>query len=142
MALDRLALVMTDGDTSRNLGWQWEVDGDAIKLITWKLAATASSGLQFYTYMQSGEPFMVVGHSMSTIYSTMTDIATFHGKVVLFMGDSKRTWDCIPVILPPQSTFKWRSVLSLTTRRKHSSGMLTTHRDTGNCGIPRPMMVK
>jgi hypothetical protein len=70
---------MTDTETSRNLCWQWEVDGDATKLTTWKLEATASPGLQFYAYMQPGEAFMVVGHSMFTIYYILTDIATFHG---------------------------------------------------------------
>ena len=44
---------------------------------------------------------------MATIYSTATDIATFHGKIVLFIGDRKVTWDCIPVVLPPVSAFKW-----------------------------------
>jgi hypothetical protein len=51
---------------------------------------------------------MVVGHSMSTIYSTMMDIATFHGKVVLFTPDHKGTRKCIPVILLPQSVFEWK----------------------------------
>jgi hypothetical protein len=48
MALDCLALVMADADTARNLRRQREVDGDAAKLTTWKLEATASPGLQFY----------------------------------------------------------------------------------------------
>jgi hypothetical protein len=51
--------------------------------------------------MQPGEKFMVVGHSMSTIYSTTTDIATFQGKVVLFTRDRKGTCKCVPIILPP-----------------------------------------
>ena len=52
---------------------------------------------------------MVVGHSMSIIYSTMTDITTFHGKVMLFTRDRKETRKCIPIILPPpQSAFKWK----------------------------------
>ncbi len=87
MALERLAPLMTDADTSRNLCWQHDAAEDPTKLLVWKIEATSSLGLQFYAYMQPGEAFMVVGHSMSTIYSTTTDITTLHGKVVLFMGD-------------------------------------------------------
>jgi hypothetical protein len=57
--------------------------------------------------MQPGEAFIVLGHSMATIYSTATDIATFHGKIVLFIGDRKGMRDCIAVVLPPQSAFEW-----------------------------------
>ena len=106
MALKRLAPTMTDADTSRNLRWQQAVAGDAAKLTMWKMEATSSPDLQFYAYMQPGESFMVVGHSMATIYSTMTDIATLHGKVVLFTGDRKGTHECVPIVLPPQSAFK------------------------------------
>ena len=91
MALERLAQIITDADTSRNLCWLKAVAGDATKLALWKIEATSSPGLQFYAYMQPGEAFMVAGYSMSTIYSTMTDIATFPGKVVLFTGYCKRT---------------------------------------------------
>jgi hypothetical protein len=108
MALERLALIITDVDTSRNLRWQQAVAGDAAKLTMWKTEATSSPGLQFYTYMQPGESFVVVRHSMATIYSTMTDIATFHGKVMLFMGDCKGTRECVPIILPPHSAFEWK----------------------------------
>ena len=78
---------MTNADTSRSLRWQWDVNGDATKLAAWKVEATALPGLQFYAYMQPGEVFLVVGHTLSTIYSTTTDIANYHGKVVLFTGD-------------------------------------------------------
>jgi hypothetical protein len=100
-ALERLAPIITDADTSRNLRWQQSVAGDATSIALWKTEATSLSGLQFYAYMQPGEAFMVVGHSMSTIYSTTTDIATLHGKVVLFTGDRKGMRECIPIILPP-----------------------------------------
>jgi hypothetical protein len=108
MALKRLAPFMMDADTSRNLRWQEAVAGDATKLALWKIEATSSTGLQFYAYMQPGEAFMVVGHSMSTIYSTRTDTATFHGKVVLFTGDRKGTCECVPIIVPPQTAFEWK----------------------------------
>jgi len=108
VALERLAPIITDADTSRNLRWQHDVAGDPTKLLVWKIEATSSHGLQFYAYMQPGEAFMVVGHSMSTIYSTTTDITTLHGKVVLFMGDRKGTRECVPIILPPQSAFEWK----------------------------------
>jgi hypothetical protein len=81
---------MTDNNTARNLCGQWEVDRYTVKLTPWKLKATSLTGLQFFAYMQPGEAFLVVGHSLSTIYSTATDIASYHGKVVLFTG----TGDC------------------------------------------------
>jgi hypothetical protein len=118
MALERLAPIITDADTSRNLRWQQSVTGDATKLALWKIEATSSIGLQFYAYMQPGEAFMVVGHSMSTIYSTTTDIATLHGKVVLFTGDCKRTRECIPIILPPQSSFEWKKCSVIDEKEK------------------------
>ena len=61
--------------------------------------------------MQPGEAFLVVGHSMSTIYSTATDIASFHGKIVLFTGDRKGTRECVPVVMPPQSAFEWKKCM-------------------------------
>jgi hypothetical protein len=95
-----------------------EVDRDATKLTTWKLEAIASPGLQFYAYMQPGEAFMVVRHSMSTIYSMTMDISAFHGKVVLFMGDHKRTQECIPIILPTQSAFKRKKCSVVDDKKK------------------------
>ena len=92
---------MTDADTSRSLRWQQNVNGDAAKIAAWKVEATALPGLQFFAYMQPGEAFLVVGHTLSTIYSTTTDIASYHGKVVLFTGDRTATRECIPVVLPP-----------------------------------------
>ena len=107
-ALERMASSMTDADTARNLRWQRAVNGETTKMATWKIEATAAHGLQFFAYMQPGEAFVMMGHSMSTIYSTATDIASFHGKIVLFMGDRKITRECTPVVLPPQSAFEWK----------------------------------
>ena len=106
-ALERLAPFMTDANTARNLRWQREVDGDKTKLVTWKLEATGSSGLQFYAYMQPGEGFLVVGHSLSCIYSTITDVASYQGKIVLFIGDRTSTRECVPVILPTPGALSW-----------------------------------
>jgi hypothetical protein len=108
MALKRLAPITMDADTSRNLRWQQAVAGDSTKLSVGKIEAASSPGHQFYAYMQPGEACMVVGRSMSTIYSTTTDITTLHGKVVLFMGDCKGTRECVLIVLPPQSTFEWK----------------------------------
>jgi hypothetical protein len=142
MALECLALVMADADTARNLQWQQEVGEDLTKLTTWKLKATASPGPQFFTYMQPGEAFLVVGHSMATVNSTTADIASFHGKVVLFMGDYKGTHECIPVILPPQSAFEWKKCSVVDDKENYFCGTPTTRRNTANCGIPWPMMVQ
>ena len=54
MALEHLAPITTDADSSRNLRWQQSVAGDATKLALWKIEATSSPGLQFYAYMQHG----------------------------------------------------------------------------------------
>ena len=61
MAVERLAPIITDADTSRNLRWQHDMAGNPTKLLVWKIEATSSHGLQFYAYMQSGEAFMVDG---------------------------------------------------------------------------------
>jgi hypothetical protein len=110
-ALEHLAPITTDADTARSLRWQREVDGDATKLASWKIEAKAVPVLQFFAYMQPGEAFMVVGHTMSTIYSTTMDVATYHGKVVLFMGDWTGTRKCVPVILPPFLALAWKKCL-------------------------------
>ncbi len=61
---------------------------------------------------------MVVGHSMSTIYSTTMDITMFHGNWVLFTGDCKGNRECIPIILHPQSAFKWKKCLAINNKEK------------------------
>jgi hypothetical protein len=110
-ALEHLAPINKDAGTVRSLRWQRKVDGDATKLASWKIEATAVPGLHFFAYMQPGEAFMVVGHTMSTIYSTTTDVAIYHGKVVLFTGDRTGTRKCVPVILPPLLTLAWKKCL-------------------------------
>jgi hypothetical protein len=55
---------------------------------------------------------------MATIYSTTTDIASFHGKVVLFTGNCKGTCNCNPVILPPQSAFEWKKCSVVDDKEK------------------------
>ena len=96
---------MTDADTSHSLRWQRNVNGDATKLAAWKVEATAIPGLQFYAYMQPGEVFLVVGHTLSTIFSTTTDVANYHSKVILFTGDRTATRECVPVVIPPLAVF-------------------------------------
>ena len=105
--LERLAPLMTDDDTARNLRWQHEVDGDKNNIAAWKLEAMESAGLQFYAYMQPGEAFLVLGHSLSCIYLTTTDVASYRGKIVLFIGDRTYTRECVPVILPSPSALSW-----------------------------------
>jgi hypothetical protein len=107
---------MTDADTAQNLHWQREVDGDATKLTPWKHEATSLPTFHFFAYMQPGETFLIIGHSLSMIYSMATDIALYHGKVVLFAEDCKRTRKCIPVVLPPQNVFEWKKCLVLDDR--------------------------
>ncbi len=102
----------------------------------WKIEATSSPGLQFYAYMQPGEAFMVVGHSMSTIYSTTTDIATLHGKVVLFTGDCRGTHECVPIILPPLSSFEWKKCYVIDEKEKLLSWYANNPSEYGNLWEP------
>ncbi len=79
---------------------------------------------------------MVVGHSMATIYSTTTDITTFHGKVVLFTGDCKGTRECVPIVLPPQSTFKWKKCSVIDDKEKLISWYTDNPSEYGNLWEP------
>ena len=53
-ALTRLTSFMTDADTSRNLRWQRDVNGDAAKVATWKIEATSHPSLQFFCVYATG----------------------------------------------------------------------------------------
>jgi hypothetical protein len=117
-ALKQLAHIITDANTAHNLRWQQDIDGDNQKINVWKVEVAALPRLQFYAYMQPGDPFLVVGHSLSIIYSTATDVASFHGKMVLFTGDRKVTCDCAPVFLPAQSAFKWKTCTAIDNKTK------------------------
>jgi hypothetical protein len=66
----------------------------------------------------AGGGIHVVGHSMSTIYSTTTDVASLHGKVVLFTGDCTGVRDCIPVILSSQTIFRWKTCKVINNKSK------------------------
>ena len=129
---------MTDADTARNLRWQREVDGDKNKLAVWKLKAMGSAGLQFYAYMQPGEAFLVLGHSLSSIYSTTTDVASYHGKIILFMVIGRTQASVYWSSSHPQWPSLGSSVPSLRTRRILLSGMRTTAASMGSYGTPRP----
>ncbi len=87
-ALERLAPLMTDADTARHLRWQREVDGDKNKLAAWKLEATGSAGLQFYAYVQPGEAFLVLGHSLSTV----NHIFDYYGCCILSWKNHPLHW--------------------------------------------------
>ena len=136
-ALERLAPLLSDADTARNLRWQREVDGDKNKLAIWKLEATGASGLQFYAYMQPGEAFLVLGHSLSTIYSTTTDVASYHGKMVLFIGDRTSTRECTPVVLPA-SAFAWVKCKICENKSKLADFFADNRNEYGNYWDPLP----
>jgi hypothetical protein len=61
-ALARLSNIMTDTYTARNLKWQAATNGESAKIDVWKCEAASLPGLQFYAYMQPGDPFLVIGH--------------------------------------------------------------------------------
>ncbi len=139
-ALERLAPLLSDADTARNLRWQREVDGNKTKVAIWKLEATGTSGVQFYAYMQPGEAFLVVGHSLSTIYSTTTDAASYHGKMVLFIRDRTSTRECTPPSSYRHCPLSSRSnVRSVRTSPSWQIGTRTTATNMGIIGIRRPL---
>ena len=143
-APEHLALCMTDADTSWSLQCQRNVNRDVTKLAAWKVEATALPGLQFYAYMQPGEAFLVVGYTLSTIYSTTTDIANYHGKVILFTGDRTTARECVPVVLPLLSMLAWKKNAGrLMIGQSWPSGMPTIKPSMGICGTrPHRMGLK
>jgi hypothetical protein len=96
----------------------------------------ANPGLQFYAYMQPGEAFLVVGHTLSTIYSTTTDVANYHGKVILFTGDRTATRECVPVVLPPLAAFAWKKCMVVDDRSKLAEWYADNHTEYGNLWDP------
>ena len=97
----------------------------------------AIPGLQFYAYdMQLGEAFLVVGHTLSTIYSTTTDVANYHGKVILFTGDRTATRECVPVVLPPLAAFAWEKCMVVDDRSKLAEWYADNHAEYGNLWDP------
>jgi len=99
----------------------------------------AIPGLQFYAYdMQLGEAFLVVGHTLSTIYSTTTDVANYHGKVILFTGDRTATRECVPVVLPPLAVFAWEKCMVVDDRSKLAEWYADNHAEYGNLWDPAP----
>ena len=137
-ALERLTSCMTNADTSRSLRWQRNVNGDATKLAVWKVEATAVPGLQFFAYMQPGEAFLVVGHTLSTIYSTTTDVANYHSKVILFTGDRTVTRKCVLVVLPPLAAFAWKKCRAVDNQSKLAEWYADNQAEYGNLWDPTP----
>jgi hypothetical protein len=137
-ALEHLTSCMTNADTSRSLQWQHNVNGDTTQLTAWKVEATALPGLQFYAYMQPGEGFLVVGHTLSTIYSTTTDVANYHGKVILFTGVRTATHQCVPVVLPLLSAFAWKKCRTVDNRSKLAEWYVDNQAEYGNLWDPTP----
>ena len=100
------------------------------------MEASALPGLQFFVYMQPSEAFLVVGHTLSTIYSTTTDIANYHGKVVLFTGDRTATHKCVPVVLPPLCAFLWKKCQVVDNRSKLAKWYADNPAEYGNLWDP------
>ena len=129
---------MTNADTSRSLHWQCNVNRNATKLAAWKVEATAIPGLQFFAYMQPGEAFLVVGHTLSTIYSTTTGVANYHGKVILSTRDRTGTRECVPVNLPPLAVFAWKKCLAVNDWSKPAEWYAGICAEYGNLWNPTP----
>ncbi len=73
---------------------------------------------------------------MSTIYSTTTDVATYHGKVVLFTGDWTETRECIPVILPPLLALAWKKCLVVDDKTRFGEWYANNPLEYGNLWDP------
>lgn len=52
----------------------------------WKAEATSLPSLQFFAFMQPGDAFIIMGHTLSTIYLTNTDVAPIHGGLTWHKG--------------------------------------------------------
>ncbi len=60
----------------------------------------------------------MVGHSMSTIYSTTANVESLHGKFILFTGNRRGSRECIPIILPKISAFQWKKCKVIDDKEK------------------------
>jgi hypothetical protein len=109
---------MTDKATSQNLKWQRNVNGDPNKAAAWTAEATSLSSLQFFVLMQPDQAHIMVGHSMSTIYSTTTNVESLHGKIILFTGNRRGSRECIPIVLPKISAFQWKKCKVINDKEK------------------------
>jgi hypothetical protein len=72
--------------------------------------------LHIFAFMQPGDKFIIMGHTLSKIYFTNTDVAMYHGKVVLFTVDWHSRWVREPIITPPNSTFEWKQYNAIINR--------------------------
>jgi hypothetical protein len=88
--------------------------------------------------MQTGKAFLVVRHTLSTIYSTTTDIANYHGKVVLFTGNRTATRECVRVVLPLLSTFAWKKCRVVDDLSKLAEWYVDNPGEYGNLWHPTP----
>jgi hypothetical protein len=79
---------------------------------------------------------MVVGHTMSTMYSMTTDVATYHGKVVLFTGDWSGTHECVLVILPPLLALAWKKCLVVDDKTRLGKWYANNPSEFGNLWDP------
>ena len=133
-ALTCLTSCMTDADTSHNLRWQRDVNGDAAKVATWQIEATSLPGLHFFAYMQPGEAFLS-GGTLS-----VHNLLNRHRYSVL-------PWqDCLLLWGPKGTRARWCCLLRahssggnawcLTTLQPCKTGMPTTRPNMGSYGNP------
>ena len=86
--------------------WQWNMgngDADAIK----DIILAPSSDFKAYAMVQPGSTVIKIVHSISKYYGVDETPVDLHGKVIGFHGERTRFGPPKPVVLPPQSTFKW-----------------------------------
>ncbi len=126
-ALERLsAYGKTNEATSQNLKWQRNVNGDLNKAAAWTAEATSLSSLQFFALMQPGQAHIVVGHSMSTIYSTTTNVESLHGKLTYSQATIRAAESASPSSCPRSALSSGRSARPSMTRRNYAPGTQTT----------------
>jgi len=75
---------------------------------------------------------------LSTIYSTTTDVASYHGKIILFIGDRTYKRECLPVILPSPAALSWVKCPVIEDKTKLAEWFVDNRSEYGKLWDPSP----
>ncbi len=79
-----------------------------------------------------------IAYSLSCIYSTTTDVASYHGKIVLFTGDRTCTRECVLVILQTPTTLSWVKCPVVDDKAKLADWYVDNRSEYGKLWDPSP----